>query len=192
MYVQKRTYRSIYTEAYIQKCTYRSMHRGAYIEKCTYRSVHTEAYIQKCTYRSVHTEVYIQKHTYRSVHTESYIQVITLYTVPYVSMCPDLSLLAQPCQSCGNTRVKHNICLRKKSWAGCIYMKSVRCPILYFYHHCWLSRINLDIFIACKLFLFAKNLGYGITWQKLIYHRFYHASQYVTPQAILLGYYFPS
>ena len=78
--------------------------------------------------------------------SQDYKQVVTLYTVPYVSMCPDLSLLAQPCQSCGNTRVKHNICLRKKSWAGCIYMKSVRCPILYFHHH-WAQQISTGSYI---------------------------------------------
>ena len=76
----------------------------------------------------------------------TYLNVVTLYTVPYVSMCPDLSLLAQPCQSCGNTRVKYNICLRKKSWAGRIYMRSVWCPILYFHHH-WAQQISTGSYI---------------------------------------------
>ena len=60
----------------------------------------------------------------------TYLNVITLYTVSYVSMCPDLSLLAQPCQSCGNTRVKYNICHKKKlGWSYLHEIGSVSYPV---------------------------------------------------------------
>ena len=85
-------------------------------------------------------------------------------------MCPDLSLLAQPCQSCSNTRVKYNICLRKKSWAGRIYMRSVWCPILYFDHHL-AQQISTSSYIKKESRLCLKLLYYLPVYCLKVLHR---------------------